>query len=565
MFRERGVDVQKLNAELEAQVALRTAELSEAVNSLENEIAERRRAESALRDSEARLRALLESAPQGIVAVDADGEIVLINARTEEMFGYLREELVGQKIECLLPERLAEGHLQHRRNFNANPRTRIMGAGSELAARRKDGREFPVEVSLSFIEEGGLTLASITDLTARKQFEDTLLQTQKLESLGVLAGGVAHDFNNLLTGILGNVSLAIGYLPDTSPIVPMLRQAVDASEKAAELTRQMLAYAGKGAFVIEDVNLSALVTETTRLIRTSIPKSVDLMFHLSTTPPNFRADKSQMRQIIMNLIINAAEALGEHPGLVTVSTGTRLVDNKFIAKMKLPVGTPHGKFACLEVQDNGCGMDETTKSRMFDPFFTTKFTGRGLGLAAVQGIVRAHRGLLVVKSDVGRGTSFEVLFPAGTDPLLPQKISTSANDGNAASKKAIILVVDDEESVRRIAKLVLEERGYAVRLAGNGRDALEHVFQDESEEITLVLLDLIMPVMGGEEALSHIKRVRPDVPIIISSGYNAEESIRKFPEGSVAGFLQKPYTADALATVIQSGCSVARVVRRADA
>ncbi len=316
--------MQKLNAELEARVALRTAELREAVNLLENEVAERKRAESALRDSEARLRALLESAPQGIVAVNAEGQIVLINAKTEEMFGYLRAELVGRTIEILLPQRLVAGHVGRRRDFNENPRNRIMCAGSELAARRKDGREFPVEVSLSFIEEGHLTLASITDLTARKQFEETLRQTQKLESLGVLAGGVAHDFNNLLTGILGNVSLALGYLPEASPIAPMLQQAVEASEKAAELTRQMLAYAGKGAFVIEQVNLSSLVTETTRLIRTSIPKSVDLMFHLAAQPPSFKADKSQMRQIIMNLIINAAESLGEHPGLVTLSTGTRL-------------------------------------------------------------------------------------------------------------------------------------------------------------------------------------------------------------------------------------------------
>ncbi len=236
---------------------------------------------------------------------------------------------------------------------------------------------------------------------------------------------------------------------------------------------------------------------------------------------------------------------------------------RLLREMKLPADTPGGKYACLEVQDNGCGMDETTKSRMFDPFFTTKFTGRGLGLAAVQGIVRAHHGLLVVKSEVGKGTSFEVLFPAGSDPLLPKKVISTNKESDGG--KATILVVDDEESVRRIAKLVLEERGYVVRLAANGRDALEQIFQDESEEIALVLLDLIMPVMGGEEALGHIKRVRPDIPIILSSGYNAEESMRKFPAGSVTGFLQKPYTADALATVIQNGLQRSKSVRKADA
>src|SRR5581483_9532889 len=334
------------------------------------------------------------------------------------------------------------------------------------------------------------------------KFEEHLRQTQKLESLGVLAGGVAHDFNNLLTGILGNASLALDTTDPGHPNHAALEEVVTAAERAADLTRQLLAYAGKGRFFTRNIDLSDLVRQITNLLRTSIPKTVQLRLHLADALPPMEADVSQIQQIIMNLVINGAEAIGAHPGTVLIQTAIQNVDEQYITTLA-PAGHPlsPGDYVCLEVHDTGCGMDDDVQARIFDPFFTTKFTGRGLGLSAVLGIVRSHKGALKVYSTPGRGSTFKLLFPVGTGNVIEAAAGAPRPDVRGSG---LILVVDDEATVRATAKLALDRHGYTVLVAENGREAVD-IFGRHKGEIRLVLMDLTMPVMGGEEAVRRLK------------------------------------------------------------
>jgi CheY-like chemotaxis protein len=379
--------------------------------------------------------------------------------------------------------------------------------------------------------------------------EEQLRHTQKLESLGVLAGGVAHDFNNLLTGILGNASLALESVSLHHPVRGLLRDVVTASERASHLTRQLLAYAGKGRFIIEPVDVSTLVREIGSLIQTSIPKYVQLRLDLADDLPLIAADAVQIQQIVMNLVINGAEAIGSNDnGTVLVTTRAQNVDEHYLlSTLGGSSDLTPGTYVSLEVHDTGCGMDETTVNRIFDPFFTTKFTGRGLGLAAVQGIMRGHKGTIKVYSRPGKGTTFKVLFPATKEIAVPKKGTTPQPQG----ANQLILVMDDEDIIRRAAKSVLERYGYTVVVAENGKEGVE-LFQVLSEKVAAVLLDMTMPVMDGEEAFSRLKDIKPDVKVILSSGYNEVEAVRRFTGKGLAGFIQKPYSAGALGDKISS-------------
>jgi signal transduction histidine kinase len=308
------------------------------------------------------------------------------------------------------------------------------------------------------------------DISERKALESQLLQTQKLESLGVLAGGVAHDFNNLLTGILGNASLVADSMPPSNPNHRILEECVKAAERAAHLTRQLLAYAGKGQFVIEAVNLSSLVKEISSLVQTSIPRKVQVRLELEPDLPAIEADTGQLQQVIMNLVINAAEAIGDNVGLVVVTTGQQEVNERYSMTVWGHSELRPGRYVTLEVHDSGCGMDEATLQRIFDPFFTTKFTGRGLGLAAVSGIMRSHKGAMKVYSVPGKGTTFKLLFPAtSVVPTPPSHIMLPSD----AQGSGTILVVDDEEIVRDTARNTLERYGYRILMARDGREAIE--------------------------------------------------------------------------------------------
>jgi PAS domain S-box-containing protein len=386
-----------------------------AISHIARDITERKRAEAAIRESEAKLRTFLESVSQGVLTVDAAGHIELVNAKIEEMFSYTRDEILGQKLELLIPELFRAVHTGHRAQHFAHLRPRSTGAGLNLTGLRKDGSEFPLEIALSFVpsQSGSLAIAFVSDITSRRQFEEQLRQTQKLESVGVLAGGFAHDFNNLLTGVLGNASLLLEGPHVGDPGREALMSIIDAGERAAHLTRQLLAYAGKGVLFTEPLDISELVRAVGKLAQLSIPKTVRVRLHLRESLPVIEADLSQIQQVIMNLIVNGAEAIGEDtPGTVTVTTGVQQVDEAFLLTLSTPAQIVPGTYVAVEVHDSGCGMNEGTMSRIFDPFFTTKFTGRGLGLAAAQGIVRAHKGFIGVSSELGRGATLRILFPA---------------------------------------------------------------------------------------------------------------------------------------------------------
>ncbi len=489
-----------------------------------------------------KLRAIVESSEDAIVSKDLDGVIQSWNNAAEGIFGYTREEMIGKRMTPLLPaDRVQE---------EADITERIRRSGKvkhfETLRVRKDGKPIPVALTISPIyDEAGRVVGASEigrDISEQKQMEEQLRQTQKLESLGVLAGGLAHDFNNLLTGVMGNASLAMDEVDNREALGAYLGEIVSASERAAILVRQMLAYAGKGRMIVEPMDLSQQISEIVPLIRTSIPRSVELELDLDSDGPRVDADRSQIQQLIMNLAINAAEAIGERSGTVSISTGRRETDQE--------------KQVVLTVKDTGCGMDEATKAQMFDPFFTTKFTGRGLGLAAVMGIIRTHRGTISVDSTPGKGTRVTVVLPGSVLPAT----ANVADERVDVRGYGNVLVVDDEALVRKLAKFALERCGYTVELAADGQEGLD-AFAARPHEFAAVILDLTMPVMGGEEALNRIRQVRADVPVLLSSGFSEEEAIRQFGACGVSGFLQKPYTATALARKMKlalRGASISR-------
>jgi CheY-like chemotaxis protein len=352
---------------------------------------------------------------------------------------------------------------------------------------------------------------------------------------------VAHDFNNILTGIMGNASLIEEDLPPAA--ADRIRAVIDGAEKAANLTRQLLAYAGKGQFVIEQIDFSELVRDMTGLMRLSVPKNVELLYSLHDRLPLILADPGQIQQIVMNLVINAGEAIGpEGNGTVWVSTGVQELQQPVTDAAGMQAAP--GCYVFLEVKDTGCGMDSQTRMRIFEPFYTTKFTGRGLGLAAVSGIIRSQKGAIFVDSAPGAGSTFRVLFP----------VARASNDqpGQAGgARRPKVLVVDDEQTVRDFLKAALEQHGYSVLLARDGSDGIE-LWQQHRDEIVLVLLDLVMPVVGGQQMLAEIKRRDPGAKVLLTSGYNEEEAKRLCARYEGTAFIQKPYSARALLEHVQA-------------
>ena len=401
----------------------------------------------------------------------------------------------------------------------------------------------------------GKAAGTVLDITAmreaqieRENLSRKMQETQKLESLGVLAGGIAHDFNNLLTGILGNASLASMDLPPRSPVMDYIGQINEAAQRAAELCKQMLAYSGRGRFVIQQLDIGQLVEETAQMLQISISKKAVLRFRLDKGLPPVEVDATQIRQVIMNLVINASEAIGEQSGVIALSTGLTRVDRSYLGGTMTAPELPDGDYVFLEVSDSGCGMDAGIQARIFDPFFTTKFTGRGLGLAAVLGIVRGHKGALKVYSEQGRGTTFKLLFPAASGPA-----ETLAEKPAAAvewSGSGTVLVVDDEETIRSTAARMLQRIGFDIVLVSDGREAVE-VFRADPGRFTLVLLDLTMPHMDGEETFAELRRMRADVRVVLMSGFNRQEALVRFPGKGLSSFLQKPFTFAALRDVLQ--------------
>ena len=485
------------------------------------------------RDQEfaAQLRDIVESSDDAIISKDMDGSIRSWNHGAERLFGYSKEESLGQPISLVVPE--------ERRHEEAGILARIAGGlpvkHFETVRRHKDGRLIHVSLTISPVREASGRIVGAShiarDITERIQFEEQLRQSQKLESLGVLAGGLAHDFNNLLTGVMGHASLMAEELGPESSAAPRLAEILTASERAALLVRQMLAYAGKGRFVMQRLDLSAQVAEIAPLIRTSISTSVQLELHLAKGLPAVESDGSQIQQLIMNLATNAGEAIEGH-GTVTITTSARQIDSEH--------------QVCLEVKDTGCGMDAATRARIFDPFFTTKFPGRGLGLAAVLGIIRSHDGSISLESTPGGGSTFTVALPAVASAVEP----ISGDPQLELRGNGKVLVVDDEDLVRNMARTALERCGYTVELAADGLVAVQAVTARPAY-FDAVLLDLTMPAMNGDEALKEIHAIRSDIPVILSSGFSETEALHRFEHRGLAGFLQKPYTASVLARKVK--------------
>jgi len=509
-----------------------------------------------LNDAKKRMHLLVDSLAEGLFDMDAQGVCTFINQRALDLLGYQHaNQVTGQNVHKLIHHSDADSNViayEHCQIANVMRTEKAIRVDDEVFWRA-DGSSFAVSYNATPVrnDAGDVVgiIVSFLDISAqlvaeneREQMRKQVEHTQRLESLGVLAGGIAHDFNNLLTSVIGNADMALHHLPATSPAVKHIHGIHKASASAADLCGQMLAYSGKSMRVMEALNISELVRDMGELLAVSISKHIEVNEKLANPIRLIDADNIQVQQIVMNLIINANEAIGSQEGKITLTTGVIDVNQDFLQGCYANANTESGSYVFFEVHDDGCGMDNATIERIFEPFFTTKFTGRGLGMSAVLGIVRTHGGAMKIDSAIAQGTCIRVLFPAldSESALLPYqqdrleniKIDTSQHGG-------LVLVVDDEESLRTIAGMMFEDMGYEVLLAEDGLQALQ-VFAQHIDDIDLVLLDLTMPKMGGEACMEALQQLRSDVPILISSGYS-EAQCAKFKN-----FLQKPYSTTAL-------------------
>jgi PAS domain S-box-containing protein len=500
-------------------------------------------------------RNAFEYAAIGMALVAPDGQFLDVNASLCRIVGYSKEELLQRDFQSIThPDDLEADLHQVERMLRKEIDTYQM----EKRYFHKSGEIVWVLLSVSLVcdEQGApkVFISQIEDITEckrldreQREMQARLQRAELLESLAVLAGGVAHDFNNILVGILGNASLALEQCSPTSPVHGRLEQIERSAMRAADLTRQLLAYSGKGRFVLQRFDLSELVRDMADLLRSAVPKNASLQFRLAPRPIPVEADATQIRQVVMNLAMNGAEALGGRRGVVSISTGVLFADRDLLRASAVDVAIPEGDYAFLEVADDGDGMDAHTQTRIFEPFFTTKTASRGLGLAAVLGIVRSHRGAVFVRSAPGDGAAFQVLLPLThgrteslVDPRGPEQSWTGAG---------VVLVVDDERTVRDVAKTILEAHGLTVLVAASGPEGLE-TFRARPDSIDLVLLDVTMSGFDGERTLRELRAVRADVPVILSSGWREQDSASLLAQRGEADFLPKPYRApDLLAKV----------------
>ncbi|NJD65555.1 MAG: PAS domain S-box protein [Chloroflexi bacterium] len=511
-------------------------------------------AEEEIRASEERFRNLVETVPVGIWIWDG-ADVLMVNNALERLLGFPRQTLIGRDFlgSRIDPEDRILIRARAARRMAGEP---IDPPFVELRMTNADGQVLTFELHSTIVSLAGqrVWLNSVIDITARRaaeaqrrRIDQQMQQTQKLESLGILAGGIAHDFNNLLVAILGNAGLALLELPPESPARQTVESIETAAQRAADLTRQMLAYSGKGKFVIELLNLSRVVEEMAHLLEVSVSKRAVVKYHFAPNLPPIEADATQVRQGIMILITTASDAIGERSGVISISTGMQFADRAYLAESYLDTDLPEGDYVYVEVADTGEGMDEETRARIFDPFYTTKFTGRGLGLAAVLGIVRGHRAAIKLYSEPGRGTTFKVLFPAVVSPaaLAPQ-VPPVATQPAGAGPRGLVLVVDDDETVRTVTRRMLEQAGFSVILAADGAQAIETY--RTTPGIALVIMDMTMPRMDGEECFRGLRHLDPAVRVLLTSGYNEQDATERFVGKGLAGFIQKPYRpADLLA------------------
>jgi signal transduction histidine kinase len=508
-------------------------------------VTERKAAVASLAES------MLEVLPDLVFRIDRSGTFTDYHAPDWHDLYVPAERIIGARVVDLLPPDIAARTMVAVETALA---TRALEVFEYTLPSDKGDQDFEARLVPSSNDEVLTLIRNVTSrrlvleatrnlaaLEERAQVQEKLLQVQKSESLGLLAGGIAHDFNNLLTAIMGHASVALLKLPESSVARPSIDALVLATRRAADLTQQLLAYSGKGRFQIRLIDLSEHIREIVTLLEAATPKQVQLRLELGAGLPAIECDVAQMQQVVMNLVINATEAIGDQRGTVLVITGRQTIDESYPADGLTGEAPTPGDYVFVEVQDDGKGMDEATKRRVFDPFFTTKATGRGLGLAAVLGIVRAHHGVMRIYSALGHGTTFKVLFPAQSCPAEPVVVSVREEPKGAGT----VLIVDDEVYLRRAARSILEHFGFSVIEAENGDEALLR-YREAQGPIAAVLLDMTMPGMSGEETFRRLRQIAPEVTVILSSGYNEIEATRRFTSKGLAGFLQKPYTASQL-------------------
>ena len=520
------------------------------------DISERKQAEEALLYSTSLTNAAFESTADGILIVDRSGTIARWNQKFIDLW-HIPEELLKVPFDDAPVLHHVVAQVEHQDEFVAkvtmlyeNPEESSVDTLDLIDGRVFERYSQPHRVGHEIVGRFW-SFRDITERTraeqARLHLEKQLLHAQKLESLGVLAGGIAHDFNNILMAIIGNADLALMRVNRESPAVENLHRIEQAAARAADLAKQMLAYSGKGKFVVETIDLNRLLEEMLHMLEVSISKKAVLRLNLHSPLPVVEADATQMRQIVMNLVINASEAIGDKSGVIAITTGCMDCDHRYLKDVWLDENITEGLYVYLEIADSGCGMDQETLSKIFDPFFTTKFTGRGLGMAAVLGIIRGHKGAIKVYSEVGRGSTFKVLLPASGKPpeLFNGEPGTHAWQGSGT-----VLLVDDEETVRAIGSEMLKELGFTTITACDGREALA-IFK-QTPDISCVILDLTMPHMDGEQCFRELRLLNPDVKVIMSSGYNEQEVTQKFVGKGLAGFVQKPYKLSVLQAAIRN-------------
>ena len=506
-------------------------------------VVKRRDMISVLNKSESMVLALLESASQAIISIDQTGKIVLANPRTEEIFGYTREELLDNHIELLLPESKRLSHTRDRQAYFARPHVRPMGIGMELAGRRKDGTEFPVEVSLSYvqIDEGLFAIAFVSDISQRKALEEQLQHSQKMEAVGRLAGGVAHDFNNMLTVISGYNRMLLDELPPSDALRSYVEEALTAADRAAELTSQLLTFSRRQIMQPRVVNVNAVVRNSEKMLRRLIGEDIELAFLLREDAGNIKVDPGHLEQALINLAVNSRDAMPLGGRLTMESTNVQLDENY----SRSHVGIKPGEFVLIAVSDNGSGMDAVTRQHIFEPFFTTKEKGKGtgLGLATVYGIVKQAGGDIWVYSEVGRGTTFKLYFPRVMEQIAEPPAREAAQPATALET---ILVVEDEQLVRELTVKMLQKLGYRILTAASGAEAIE-VSRAHPGPISLLLTDVVMPAMSGRQLADALRPQRPDMKVLFLSGYTEDTIVHHGVLDPTVQFLAKPFSREVLA------------------
>jgi len=535
----------KIGESLERRVMKRTMELATINKELLVEVNQRKKVEKALKESEDRLLFIFENANDAIFTLNQSGEFVYTSPVVTKLFGkdfkllkaqtFLKlidlddREKVKKAIQDVFDNKTSQVTVGYR--VEIKPEHFCWHSTSITRTETTDGRVVYIAVAKDDTER-------VVAEDERKKLEEQFQHSQKLESLGVLAGGIAHDFNNLLTAIMGNCGLAIMNVPDESRAMSNLNKIEKASLRAADLCQQLLAYSGKGKFIVGPLEINDIVEEMSHLLSVSISRKAKISYNFGEDLPQFNGDATQIRQIVMNIMTNASEAIANRSGKIKISTSVEYFNSEKFSSYYMAEDIPDGEYICLDVSDNGSGMDNETREKIFEPFFTTKFTGRGLGLAAVLGIVRSHHGALQITSVAGEGTTFRIVFPVNFGAKQVSTVKPTPEISWQGS--GLVMVVDDEADIRDLGKETLEGAGLNVVTAEDGRDAV-NIYKEHHRKIKLVLMDMTMPVLNGEETYRELCKISPNVKVILSSGYSEQEATKKFNESGLCGFLQKPY------------------------